>query len=164
MKKLSLVLVALALLLALLPAGMAQAEKPAPSLTATIDYDFVGHLGQFDAEGRLLVWEVDLSGDIEGVAFWWFEWPLQVTGKVNHYVAYFEIYDESGQVLLLAGYDFGTTAKPPGREDDIWIWRGVGMVTEAYGVFEDWNGRRVYGSGPVITTFPYTGTGILRIN
>ena len=71
-KKLSLVLVALALLLALLPAGMAQAEKPAPSLTGTTDYWLVGHRGQFDGEGRLLVWEGTISGDIEGVQLYWF--------------------------------------------------------------------------------------------
>ena len=51
---------ALALLLVLgtvlADGAAAQAKKPAPSLTGTITYDFAGHLGETDDEGRLLCW------------------------------------------------------------------------------------------------------------
>ena len=64
------------------------AKKPAPSLTCTITYDFVGHLGEFDPEGRLLVWDGEIHGDIEGVILWWFDMDRFVsTGLVSHYVA-----------------------------------------------------------------------------
>ncbi len=164
MKKLSLVLVALALLLALLPAGMAQAEKPAPSLTGTTDYWFVGHLGQFDGEGRLLVWEGTISGDIEGVQLYWFVpagGPPNMPDEalVSFYEARWEIWN--GDDLVLAGESAGVTAKPPGKDG---IWTGNGKVTEAYGDFADWDGRRVYESGNVNWDFPYSGTGIFRIN
>lgn len=45
------------------PASLA---KKAPSLTCTIEYVFVGHFGKTDAEGRLLVWDGEIDGDIEG--------------------------------------------------------------------------------------------------
>ncbi len=69
MKKSIFLLLTLALILALVPAGMA--KKPAPTLTGTTKYDFVGHLqvipDDLDEEGRMLVWEGTISGDIEGV-------------------------------------------------------------------------------------------------
>ena len=171
MKKLSLVLVALALLLALLPAGMAQAEKPAPSLTSTIDYWFVGHLGITDPEERLLVWEGTISGDIEGVMLWWFVLGggppnMPDAAHVSFYEARGEIWDDNplinpGANLLLAVESSGVTAKPPGKDG---IWNGHGIVTEAYGAFTGWDGRQVYETGNVNWDFPYSGTGIYRIN
>ncbi len=167
MKKLSLVLVALALLLALLPAGMAQAEKPAPSLTGTIDYWLVAHLGQLDAEGRLLVWDADIDiGDIiGGTAKWWFVPAggppnMPDAAHVSFYEARWEIFDSGGN-LVLAGESAGVTAKPTGKDG---IWTGNGKVTEAYGDFADWDGRRVYEAGNVNWVFPYSGSGIFRIN
>jgi len=49
-------------------------------------------------------------------------------------------------------------------DDKDGIWRGNGVVTEAYGAFEDWNGRRTFEGGPVNWTFPFSGEGMFRIN
>lgn len=143
---------------------VAMAKKPAPSLISTIDYVFVGHLGTFDAEGRLLVWEGNIHGDIEGQILYWFvlgggppNMPDQA--HVLFYEARWEIWD--GGTLLLAGESAGTTATPLGKDG---IWRGQGIVTEAYGDFEDWIGRQMYEGGNVNWTFPYSGSGIFTIN
>jgi hypothetical protein len=141
---------------------MAQAKKPAPSLQCTITYDFVGHLETPDADGIWLVWSGAIHGDIEGVIFWWFDLTAgRETGNVSHYVARWEIWDGVDAELLLAGNSAGTTATPPGKDG---IWRGKGIVTEAYGEFEDWIGRPSYESGNVNWDFPYSGEGTFRIN
>lgn len=163
MKTLISLLLTLALILALVPAGIAQAKKPAPTLACTITYDFVGHYGIFDDEERLLVWHGEIHEDIEGVILWWFVLEggptIPDTAHVSFYEARWEILD--GDDLLLAGDSSGTTAKPPGTDS---IWRGNGIVTEAYGEFEDWNGRQTYEGGNVNWDFPYSGEGIFRIN
>ncbi len=140
------------------------AQKPAPSLICAIDYEFVGHLQQIpddlDEEGRLLVWDGEIHGDIEGRILWWFDLTGSLeTGKVSHYVARWEIYVADN--LVLAGDSCGTTASPPKKDG---IWRGEGIVTEAYGEFEDWIGRHSYEGGNVNWDFPYSGEGIFRIN
>ena len=56
MKKLIFLVLIVVLILALVPIGMAQAKKPAPSLKCTTEYDFVGDLG-IVVDGRLLAWE-----------------------------------------------------------------------------------------------------------
>ncbi len=142
-----------------------QAKKPAPSLICAIEYDFVGHLGIFDTEGRLLVWDGVIQGDIEGVILWWFDLTgSQDTGVVKHYVAKWEIYDSEDNVLLV-GDSTGTTATPPGKDG---IWRGNGIVTEAYGEFEDWIDRKTYEGGSVTWVIPgvlpLDGEGIFVIN
>ena len=147
-----------------------EAKKPAPSLTGTIEYDFVGHLEIFDDEGRLLCWNGEIHGDIEGVILWWFDMDCMVsTGNVSHYVARWEIFDyeadPEADPPLLAGDSAGTTTKPPGKDG---IWRGNGIVTEAYGEFEDWIGRHVYEGGSVTWVIPgvlpLDGEGIFSIN
>ena len=152
------------------PASLA---KPAPSLTSTITYNFVGALGIFDTEGRLLVWHGEIHGDIEGVILWWFDLTgSQETGLVKHYVSRWEIWSDyslenenSEAVLLLAGDSEGTTATPPGKDG---IWRGKGIVTEASEKFEDWIGRQTYEGGSVTWAIPgvlpVDGEGIFRIN
>ena len=140
------------------------APKPVPSLNFTFECEYVAHLGIVDAEGRLLVWDGPLHGDIEGQIRWWFVpqgGPPNMPGKeqVKFYEARWEILD-SEDLLLLAGDDAGTTATP-GEKDG--IWRGNGKVTEAYGEFEDWIGRRIYESGTVYW-YPLSGDGIFRIN
>ncbi len=166
MKRFRFLLLTIALILALVPTGMVQAQKSAPSLTGTINYWLVAHLGQFDAEGRLLVWEGTITGDIEGVMKWWFVLGggppnMPGTAHVSFYEARWEIFDSAGD-LVLAGESAGVTARPPGKDG---IWTGNGKVTEAYGDFEDWNGRQSYESGSVIwAPFPFYGTGIFRIN
>jgi hypothetical protein len=145
---------------------VAAAVKPAPSLSSTIVYWFVGHHGIFDAEGRLLVWEAEIHGDIEGQALWWFDLTggppnMPDAAHVSFYEARWEIWDDDA--LLLAGNSAGTTATPKRPVKD-GIWRGKGIVTEAGVGFEDWDGRRVYEGGNVNWDFPYTGEGIFRIN
>ncbi len=142
----------------------AAAKKPAPSLRSTIDYWFVGHLGETDSEGRLRVWDGEIHGDIEGQMVWWFV-PgggppnMPDAAHVSFYEARWEIWD--GDALLLAGNSAGSTALPPGKDG---IWRGNGIVTEAGAGFEDWNGRHVREGGNVDWDFPYSGQGIFRIN
>jgi hypothetical protein len=148
------------------PQGSVAAEKPAPSLEGTIDYVFVGHLGIFDAEGRLFVWEGTIEGDISGTLKWWFVLGggppnMPDDAHVGTYEARWEIWDGAGVVLLLAGESSGVTAKPPGKDG---IWTGHGQVTEAYGAFADWNGRQSYETGSVLWGFPYSGTGTFRVN
>lgn len=142
----------------------AVAPKPAPSLSNTIEYVFVGHHGEIDAEGRLLVWDGQIHGDVEGQILWWFVLGggppnMPDEAHVSFYEARWEIWD--GDALLLAGNSGGTTARPPGKDG---IWRGKGVVTEASGAFEDWNGRQIYEGGNVDWAFPYSGQGIFRIN
>ena len=151
----------------------AQAKKPAPSLTCTIECWFVGHLGIFDPEGRLLVWDGEIHGDIEGRILWWFVLdggpPIPDTAHVSFYEARWEIFDEEADPEvdppLLAGDSAGTTAKPPGKDG---IWRGNGKVTEASAGFEDWIGRQVYEGGSVTWVIPgvlpLDGEGIFSIN
>ena len=176
MKKLisigTIALFALALLLDLGTVLADDDEKPAPSLACTIECHFAGHLGIFDDDGRLLVWTGEIDEDIEGVILWWFDLTgSKDTGLVKHYVARWEIWSDdpleenSEAVLLLAGDDAGTTSVPPGKDG---IWQGEGMVTEAYGEFEDWNGRHVHETGNVTWAIPGVlplgGEGIFRIN
>jgi len=143
--------------------GSMGAKKPAPSLTGTTKYDFVGHLLQFDAEGRLLCWEGIISGDIEGVMLWWFDMDYFVsTGQVSYWVDRWEIWD--GEVLLLAGDEAGTTTAPPGKDG---VWRGNGIVTDASEEFEDWIGRPMHDGGNVTWDEdgnPKDGEGTFRIN
>jgi hypothetical protein len=147
--------------------GAKPAKKPAPSLTGTITYVFVGadDPPTVDDEGRLLCWDGEIHGDIEGVILWWFDMDCMVsTGNVSHYVARWEIYDLANN-LLLAGDSAGTTTKPPEKDG---IWRGNGIVTEAYGEFEDWIDRHVYEGGSVTWVIPgvlpLDGEGIFSIN
>jgi len=140
------------------------AKKPAPSLRCEIDYVFVGHLGIVDGEGRLLVWDGTISGDIEGELLYWI-YPeggppnMPDTANVMFYEARWEIWD--GVDLLLAGESAGHTAYPPGKDG---IWRGNGIVTEANGDFADWIGRKMHEGGNVNLDFPFSGSGFFRIN
>ena len=160
MKKLIFLPSTLALILALVPAGMA--KKPAPSLTVTTKYDFVGHLGEV-VDGRLLAWVGTISGDIEGVIKWWMVLPTSLTGQANHYEDRFEIFDSTG-ALILAGDEAGTTTARHGKNSN---WRTNGTVTEAYGEFEVWLGRKEHAEGHFTWAspgVPLEGYGTLRIN
>ena len=139
------------------------AITPLSALTCTIRVDFVGHLGTIDDEGRLLAYDGEIHGDIEGVIKWWLDLAYSRNiGQTSYYAARWEIYDLADN-LILAGDDAGTTAKPPGEDG---IWRGKGIVTEASAEFEDWIGRQVYESGNVEwdeTGLPKGGEGTFRI-
>ena len=140
------------------------AKKPMPQLSGAISYVFAGHLGIFDDAGRLLAWDATIEGDINGSMKWWFvldpvhpNFPEEA--HVGFYKARWEIWD--GETLLLAGMSSGTTAQPKGKDG---IWRGNGVVTEAGPGYEDWVGRREYEGGNVNFDFPYSGSGIFRLN
>jgi len=156
----------------LVPTFIAQAEKPAPSLTGTTTYDFVGHLGTFDADGRLLVWKGTVSGDnINGVMLWWFDMPTKEVGQTTHFVGRWEIWTSDPPILggtgslLLAGDEAGTTTVRHGKNS---IWRANGTVTEASLEFFEWIGRNIHDGGDVDwgappEIFP-SGSGEFRIN
>ena len=140
----------------------------AAHLTVTTEYEFVGHLGIFDAELRLLAWEGTTSGDIEGVIQWWMVIPSRVTGQASHFEGRWEIWNEAGTVLLLAGYEAGTTTDRPGKSG---VWRANGIVTyvnPGFPELNDWFGRQMHDGGEFIWVipgvFPSHGWGSLRIN
>lgn len=145
--------------------GKVASKKPAASLRCTTDYEFRAHLGIFDAAGRLLVWEGNIHGDIEGQLRWWAVLGagppnMPETAKVSFYETRWEIWDDD--VLLLEGNSKGKTASPPGQESR---WRGNGIVTEAGEAFAGWIGRHTSEGGNVIwDPFPYSGEGFFRIN
>ena len=139
-------------------------KKSAPALNSEIDYVFVGHLGTVDTEGRLLVWDGNISGDVNGKILWWFVSPagppnMPDAAHVGFYEARWEIWD--GADLLLAGESAGSTALPPGKDG---IWRGNGRVTEVGAGFEPWMDRPIKEGGNVNFVFPYSGEGFFRIN
>ncbi len=142
------------------------AEKPAPTLTGTTEYDFVGLDGIFDDEGRLLAWKGTISGEIEGVIKWWMG-PISTSGQTSHYVDRFEIWDsdEVDAELLLAVDEEGTTTVCHGKNT---IWRANGIVTEASAGLEEWIGRETHNSGDATWAIPgilpLVGEGIFRIN
>jgi len=161
MKKLSFLVLTLVLIWALVPAEMAQAKKPDPSLRCTTEYIYVGHLGDIDSEGRLLVWEGSIRGDIEGVIQWWIG-EVTTTGGVSHYDDRCVILDSDGE-LLLAVDEVGSTTTRDGQDP---IWRTNGVVTDGSGGFEDWIGRQTHADGNV--EFPPdelpSGMGTFRVN
>ena len=159
--------IVLALILMLVPTGMALAEKPAPSLTVETEYNFVGDQGIFDLEGRLLAWKGTVSGDIEEGVIKWYMWmPMTSTGQVNHFAdTKWEIWSMDETELLLAGKEFGSTTVRPGKTG---VWRANGTVTETSLGFEEWLGRPMHDGGEfewvIPGVFPCCGWGTLRIN
>lgn len=165
-----LVLLALALASSEAMAGDRSAAHRAP-LTSQIDYLFVGHLGQTDDEGRTLIWEGTIEGDINGTMKWWFgpsPAPGQeyLGGTVVYYAGRWEIWDQGGGKLLLAGESAGKTVSPVTADGERLdgMWDGHGVVTEACREFNRLKRRRIYETGPVIwDPFPFFGTGIFSI-
>lgn len=137
-------------------------------LKATTEYSFVGHLGEFDAEGRLLAWQGTTSGDINGIIRWWMVVPFSITGQVTHFEEQWEIWDETDSFLLLRGYNAGTTTNRPGKSG---VWRSNGVVTWVNPDIPElaqWFGRHMHESGEFFWViqgeFPSHGTGIFRTN
>ena len=153
-------LLSLVVLLVVIPLGAVQAKTP---LYCTTDYYFVGHLGTFDAEGRLLAWQGTVSGDINGEINWWMFFYTKA--QVTHFADdIWEILDSETGEPLLRGDEHGTTTIRHGKNS---VWRSNGIVLEAYGDFEIWVGRHVHMGGHftwVVPGFPDSGTGIIRIN
>jgi uncharacterized protein (TIGR02246 family) len=162
-KSISVLTLVLLVVLGTVLAGDDAAITPLSSLSCTIRVDFVGQLGTTDDEGRLLAYDGEIHGDIEGRILWWLNLTFsQKIGQISYYAARWEIYDLSDN-LILAGDDAGTTAIPAGQDG---IWRGKGIVTEASTEFEDWIGRQVYESGNVEwdeNGLPKGGGGTFRI-
>jgi hypothetical protein len=134
-------------------------------LRSQIDYWYVGYLGTTDEEGRMLIWEGNISGDITGTMKWWFgpspaESPPYVGGSVIYYAGRWEIWDVTGTELLLAGESAGKTVTPTGEDC---MWDGHGVVTEASKWFNPLKGCHIYETGPVIFNGPPYGTGIFVI-
>jgi hypothetical protein len=140
----------------------------AAPLKATTEYAFVGHLGELDADGRLLAWKGTTSGDIDGVIRWWMVVPFSITGQVTHFEERWEIWDVTSSFLLLEGYNAGTTTNRPGKNG---VWRSNGIVTWVHPDFPEldkWFGRHMHESGEfswlIQGELPFQGTGIFRIN
>jgi hypothetical protein len=140
----------------------------APPLNATTEYQFVGHLGEFDADGRLLAWKGTTSGDIEGVIRWWMVVPFSITGQVTHFVEKWQIWDATDSFVLLEGFNAGTTTNRPGKSG---VWRSNGIVTYVnpdMPELGEWFGRHMHESGEffwiVQGELPSHGTGIFRTN
>lgn len=172
--KIKAVWVRMSLLLVLsmtLPGTIAFADEgavPRGQITSEIDYWFVGHLEQLDDEGRLLVWEATIGGDLTGEMKYWFVQPPPASGstymggEVTFYVARWEIWVD--EELILAGESAGKTVFPNGADG---MWDGHGVVTEASSDFNALKGRKVYETGPVIVgsdpPVSFSGTGIFLI-
>jgi len=150
---------ALALLLVLGTVVADPAKKPAPNLACTIEYWWMPG------------WKGTISGDIDGVIIWSpGAEPMRYAGQTSHYDGSFEIYDVDpavygDAVLLLAAYSpVGSTTVRHGKNS---IWRTSGTVTEAYGQYADWEGRRVHQKGTFTWAedgAPEAGSGTFRVN
>jgi hypothetical protein len=143
-------------LVAALMAGATRSTSPQAVagegvVSARIDYYFVGDREQVDAEGRRLVFEASVEGDVSGTMTWWFVDPAPAPrvdyegGYTDYYEARWEI--RSNGSLLLAGESVGKTFALEGEEG---IWDGHGVVTEGYGSFDHLVGRHYYETGPVV--------------
>jgi len=61
-----------------------------PPLASEVVYQYVGHLEEVDDQGRLLVWQATIKGDVTGELKWWFVQPSPVSstsyagGRVNY--------------------------------------------------------------------------------
>jgi hypothetical protein len=162
-KKSILVLVILVLLLALLPAGVAQAKKP---LHCDLYYEWFG-ASDPDFGDRFVTWKGTISGDIEGTIVWFpgLE-PMVFTGQASHYDGSWEIWEEAGGNMLLAGYGYGSSTARHGKNSN---WRTNDVITDAGVGYEDWIGRHVHQSGnfewaDITIGLPSHGWGIFRAN
>jgi len=145
-------LLVLSMTLAGAPAFADKGVVPTGQLISQIDYEFVGHLGLWDAEGRLLVWQGNIRGDVTGEMKWWVvvqpppvdDSPYDA-GVLGFYAARWEIWN-AGE-LLLAGESAGKTVFPDGADG---IWDGHGVVTEAKGKLNRLKRRKISETGTVI--------------
>ena len=143
-------------------------SAPWAPLASEVVYQFVGHLEEVDDQGRLLVWQATIKGDVTGELKWWFVQPSPVSstpyagGRVNYYAARWEIRVDGE--LVLAGESAGKTVWPDGADG---MWDGHGIVMEARGHFGPLKGHNTYETGPVIKgskpPVSFSGTGMFVI-
>ncbi|MHC4641930.1 MAG: hypothetical protein ACYS32_09820 [Planctomycetota bacterium] len=140
-------------------------EKPAPKLDCTITYVWMPG------------WVGTIYGDIGGTDGLYIVWPggggMRFAGQTSHYSGdrAFEIWDmdpvlypDDAVLLMVGDTSAGSTTVRHGKNS---IWRTSGKVTEAYGEFEDWIGRRVYQEGHFTWAapgVPLDGEGTFRVN
>ena len=186
------VLLALAFIVALVPAGTAQAKKP---LIGTMDLEF--NLGWPEPQDVIPDWvgTITIDGTEYGMLFFAIgsgkAFDDNLKGKVHFFEEIWAIYDT----------DFDFTSLLPSTDSDDWaywlpsaepaelvLWgydvgqtniqnsnyHMNGNVEEAFGIFADWEGRNVHMSGviewqivdtpegPVVA--PHYAPGTLRIN
>ena len=167
MKKFLLVLTALVLLVAGIPAQANDGVTPMLKMNTT--YHFMGLAPVIPAAplaGRppgaewALAWEGTIQGDVNGVIRWWAEFaPPILTG-----VGRWEIWDcepvypidcnyDDPALLIMAGYDaFGYVSAT--------VWEGKGIVAYANEQYAEWWGRRITDGGWVdFDAIPFYGEG-----
>ena len=145
-----------------------EGDTPSELLASEIVYEFVGHLEEFDDQGRLLVWDATITGDVTGELKWWFVQPPPtsstpyVGGRVDFYSARWEIRVDGE--LLLAGNSAGKTVWADGADG---IWDGHGVVTEAGADFSLFKGHKIFETGMVFKgsnpPVSFSGTGLFVI-
>lgn len=157
MKFVNVIVISIALLFAASAVEAKDQNTPHGQLVSQIDYVFAGD--QVDDQGRVLIWEGTITGDIEGDIYWWFVFPSGVegspfnVGSTAFYQARWEIWTDDE--LIMAGESAGKTLFV-GNQDG--IWDGVGVVTEASGKYNTLKGRKIYESGPVVMGVSPPGT------
>ena len=143
-------------------------ELPLPNgqMVSRIAYFISPDAGMLDDEGRELVWEADVTGDLNGYMKWWFETESPVefailsAGGIGFYEARWELWSNDGE-LVLAGESAGKTFLVDFADG---VWDGVGVVTEAKGKYSPLKGRKIYETGPVIFNGgPPSGVGMFTI-
>jgi len=138
-KKMSVVILTLALALALVPILPVQAKKPLrleiSGELAPFGWEGVIHGGPFD--GYTVLWIIDFDN-------------YELKGQVGFFQEVWEIYD--GDTLILAGYDEGVTRYKNGK------FTGNGRVTYATPEWAHLLGSKEHLSGTAdFTTWTFTG-------
>ena len=159
-------LVVLAMILALLPAGPAQA---AGALEAETSHTLVSP-PVFEDDRYMLSWHGEISGDVNGYIQWWIDtwnwtaWPDILDPELppkpeSHYLELVRIYDEEGGTLLLEALNRGKTSMTT------MTWWANGTVTYADpDLFPGLTGQGVLESGVFdFATAPPSGTSTFSV-
>lgn len=145
-KKLSIVILTLALTLALIPILSVQAEKPLRLEVSgeLASYGWIGTIHGGPLDGYTVKWIIDFEN-------------YELNGQVGMFQEVWEIYD--GDTLVIAGYDEGVTRYKNGK------FTGNGRVTYATEKWAHLIGRKEHLSGTAdFTANPWTFTGRIQIN
>jgi len=137
MKKATIVFLVLVLAMVLMAAGAAEAGG---TLDGSTEYHFMGEL----YEGKVLIWQGTIEGDIEGIIRWYLESEMIPTGQASHYDVTWDIRDKDSGNMIMAGEDSGSTTARLGKNSN---WRTNGIVTFANGDYSEWQGHHVHMGG-----------------